>query len=107
MNKQSMLLAMAFLLLTQAANADLKLTNDIVNQPVRVEVRDLDNPSVINRFFLNKGESKTVQVTGLKCSVKVFSKGADTLMVSGAFAPNQSLSIQTLGSKWILKRVSK
>lgn len=87
--------------------ADLKLYHDVVGEPARVEVQDVDNSQVIKRFNLEKGESKTLSITGLKCKVRVYSKGANTLKVEGEFTPNQSLSIQSSNSKWILKRVSK
>jgi hypothetical protein len=83
----------------------VKLSHEVSGQPVRVEVQDMDNPSVIKRFNLEKGESKALDLTGLRCKVKVFTKGQMKLMVEGEFTSNQSLTIQQNGSKWVLKRV--
>lgn len=87
--------------------ADIKVIHDVVGQPARVEIHDLDNPQSIKRFSLEKGDSKTVSITGLKCKVSVFTKGANKLMVEGEFTPNQSVSIQSSGTGWVLKRVSR
>lgn len=98
----------SFLFLSQLEQIhaeEFKLSHDVSGQPVMVEVQDKDNPSVIKRFTLEKGQSKTLDVTGLRCKVKVFTKGQHELKVEGEFASNQSLAIQQRGSKWVLKRV--
>lgn len=87
-----------------ASAAQLTITHDVTGQPSRVEVRDLDNPQVVKRFFLSKGESKCLDITGLRCKISVFSKGNDRLMVEGEFSPSQSLDIRPSGSSWVLKR---
>ena len=107
--KQVSVAMASFLFLAQlevSAEAALKIQHD-GNEPARVEVQDLDNPQVINRFYLNKGQSKVVDVVGLKCKVKVFAKGSDSLKVEGEVSPNQNLSIQPSGGSWVLKRVSR
>ena len=106
MRRQFMFTATLFLL-HGVALGDLKITHKVIGEPVRVEVQDVDNPQVIHKFNLENGGSKTISITGLKCNIRVFSKGMNTLKTEGEFTPNQNLNIQASSGKWVLKRVSK
>lgn len=97
--------ALAYLITTAGTSlADLKITHDVIGNPASVEVQDLDNPQVIKLFNLQRGESKTVQITGLKVKVKVSTKGQGKLMTEGEFSPSGTLTIQSAGSGWTLKK---
>ncbi len=87
------------------AQADLKITHEVIGNPAAVEVQDLDNPQVIKRFNLERGESKTVSITGLRVKVKVSTKGTGKLMTEGEFpSSTRALNIQQSGGGWVLKK---